>query len=540
MNWNLLQYPYPSRRNVICGTKGMVATSHPLAAQAGLDMLKQGGNAVDAAVAAATCLTVVEPPSNGVGGDAFSILYIDGRYYGFNSSGPAPAEINADAVRKMGHASVPQFGWTAVTVPGAPAAWVELSRRFGQLPLTQVMTPAVEFARNGHAVAPTVSKYWAAATEIYKKELKQVEFAQWAKTFTAEGRIPAPGELWRCGDLGDTLQEIAETEAESFYKGDLAEKIEAYSRKTGGFLRLADLQTYKPEWVDPLSTNYRGYDVWELPPNGQGMVVLMALNILKGFELSANDINGAYHRQIEALKLALATGLRCITDPAYMNVSVEDLLSDQFAADARKRIKKTALSDPHVRTDPRDTVYVAAVDRDGNMVSYIQSNFVYFGSGIVIPGTGISLQNRGYSFSLDEKHANYLEPGKRPYHTIIPGFLSRDDVPIGPFGIIGGLMQTQAHLQVLVNSIDFGMNPQAALDAPRWQWLSENEIVVEPTFPEEVVASLRSNGHRIHRDPEYGGYGRGFFGRGQIIWKTEKGVLVGGTDPRTDGYIAVY
>jgi gamma-glutamyltranspeptidase/glutathione hydrolase len=503
-------------------------------------MLKQGGNAIDAAVAAATCLTVVEPTSNGVGGDAFAIVYMHGKYYGLNSSGPAPERITAESVKRRGHDSVPQFGWIPVTVPGAPAAWAELAGRFGRLPLTQVMAPAIEYARRGHAVTPTTAKYWRAASEIYRNEMRTDELEEWTRTFTIESRIPSPGDVWSCSALGDTLQAIAETKSESFYRGNLAEAIDSFSKKTGGFLRRADLEKYKPEWVDPIGVDYRGFDVLELPPNGQGLVVLMALNILKGFDLSAEDLPTAYHREIEAVKISLTVGMKHITEPKYMRVSAADLISDAFANEKRRLIGQTALEYPLAGGNNEDTVYVAASDSDGNMVSYIQSNFVYFGSGLVVPGTGISLQNRGYSFSLDSKQVNCLEPGKRPYHTIIPGFLSKDSTPIGPFGIVGGLMQPQAHVQVLVNSIDFEMNPQAALDAPRWQWLSENEVAVEPFLPEPVFNSLVSNGHKIHRDSDYGGYGKAFFGRGQVIWRQDNGVVIGGTDPRTDGHIAIY
>lgn len=540
MEYDALHYPYTSRRNVVFGKKGMVVTSQPLAAQAGLEMLKRGGNAIDAAIATATCLTVVEPITNGIGGDAFAIVWPGGNLYGLNSSGPAPAGISIDILKKNGHNEIPQYGWVPVTVPGAPAAWVELSNRFGKLPLTEVMAPAIEYAANGYAVTPTTAKYWKLAFEDYKANLKGDEFQEWFRTFAPHGRAPEAGELWSCKHLSDSLQSIAETSGESFYRGDLAEKIDAFSQRYKGYIKKEDLERYKPEWVKPIKVNYRGYDVWELPPNGQGIVVLMALNILKGFEFKERDSLDTYHKQIEAIKIALTDGKIYITDPNYMKIKIEDLLSDDYAEEKRKLIGKKALLTEIEDSSNGDTVYLAAVDSEGNMVSYIQSNYIHFGSGLVVPNTGISLQNRGFNFSMNKLHDNCLQPGKRSYHTIIPGFLSKNNTPIGPFGVIGGFMQTQGHLQILMNSIDFKLNPQSALDAPRWQWLREKLVAVEPIFSQDYAQLLEGLGHVVKREPDYGGFGEAFFGRGQIIWRDKSGITAGGTDPRTDGYVAVW
>jgi gamma-glutamyltranspeptidase/glutathione hydrolase len=540
MEYDALNYPHSSRRNVIFGNKGMVATSQPLAAQAGLDILKKGGNAVDAAIATAVCLTVVEPTSNGIGSDAFAIVSMDNNLYGLNASGPSPRGISIEALIKEGYKEMPQYGWVPVTVPGAPGAWVSLSSRFGRLPLTEVMAPAIEYAAGGYAVTPTTAKYWQIALNEYKKQLKEDEFQYFFKTFAPHGKAPAPGEVWSSIDIAKTLQSIAETNGESFYSGDLMEKIDEFSRKSGGYLRKIDLENFKPKWVDPVKINYRGYEVWEIPPNGQGIVALMALNILKGFDFKKNDPLETYHKQIEAVKIALTDGQRYITDPDYMEIDVKDLLSDNYAEEKRKLIGRQALLPEPGSSSDSDTVYLATADNEGNMVSYIQSNFVHFGSGIVVPQTGISLQNRGYTFSLNKQHVNCLSPGKRSYHTIIPGFLSKNGTPVGPFGIVGGFMQTQAHVQVIMNVIDLHLNPQASLDAPRWQWLRGKHVAIEPAFLQSHAESLGELGHEIQRETDYGGITEAFFGRGQIIWRDEENVFAAGTDPRTDGYIAVW
>jgi gamma-glutamyltranspeptidase/glutathione hydrolase len=341
-----------------------------------------------------------------------------------------------------------------------------------------------------------------------------------------------PGEIVRLPHHATTLAEIARTKARSFYEGHLAEQIDAFSREHGGFLRLSDLAAFAPEWVQPISVNYRGYDVFEIPPNGQGIVALMALNILSGFEMGNRETVQAYHRQIEAMKLAFADGLQYVTDRDAMQVSVEDMLSAEYAAKRRALITDAARLPAPGQLPTSGTVYLCTADDKGNMVSYIQSNYMGFGSGIVIPNTGISLQNRGHTFSLDETHVNALAPGKRTYHTIIPGFLMKEGKPVGPFGVMGGFMQPQGHQQVVTNLIDFHLNPQQALDAPRWQWVSGNKVVVERGVPDYIVTELIRRGHEVSIATDGGS-----FGRGQIILRTEHGTLAGGTEPRADGHI---
>ena len=341
--------------------------------------------------------------------------------------------------------------------------------------------------------------------------------------------------MWRSRTTPRPLRLIAETKGEAFYRGELAEKIDAYSRKYGGYIRLSDLAAYHPEWTTPIRVNYRGYDVWEIPPNGHGLVALMALNILKGFEFSNKDSVETYHRQLEAMKLAFADGMKFITDPRKMTVKVEDLLSEAYAAERRKLIGETAIEPVAGKPPEGGTVYLATADEEGNMVSYIQSNYKGFGSGLVVPGTGIALHNRGWNFTLNSDHVNCLEPGKKPYHTIIPGFLTKDGQAVGPFGVMGGFIQPQGHVQVVMNTVDFGLNPQAALDAPRWQWKEGKTIEVEHLFPEYMAEALQRKGHDIKRI-----LGNTTMGRGQIIWRDDNGVLVGGTEPRADGVVAAW
>lgn len=536
MKQDYLYYPYPSQRMATFARNGMVATSQPLAAQAGLRVLLKGGNAIDAAIATAACLTVVEPTSNGIGSDAFALVWTQGKLHGLNASGFSPKSISIDAVKERGLEKIPTHGWVPVTVPGTPGGWAELSRRFGRLPLTEVLAPAIEYAENGYPVTPTLGKYWKYAYDRYKSVLKGDEFQHWFETFAPKGKAPAIGEMWNSPGHAATLRAIAETNAESFYRGELAEKIDAYSRQYNGFLSAEDLAAYRPEWVEPIHVNYRGYDVWEIPPNGQGLVALLALNILKGFELSEKDSVDTYHKQLEAIKLAFADGQKYITQFDQMPVRVEDLLSDAYAGERRKLIGDYAML-PDPGTPPQGgTVYLATADGEGNMVSFIQSNYMGFGSGLVVPGTGIALQNRGHNFNLDPTHANRLEGRKKTYHTIIPGFMTKGNVPVGPFGVMGGFMQPQGHMQVVMNTVDFGLNPQAALDAPRWQWMEGKKITVEHHFPQHIAQALVRKGHDIQVALESGG-----FGRGQIIWRDpESGVLCGGTEARTDGTIAAW
>jgi len=532
---NPLHNPYPSRRMPIYARNGMVCTSQPLAAQAGLRVMQLGGNAIDAAIATAAALTVLEPTSNGIGSDAFALVWVDGKLHGLNSSGPAPQSLSAEILEQAGMTEVPQVGFIPVTVPGAPAAWAELAARFGRLPLTTTLAPAIDYAQQGYPLSPKLSTSWASAFESYKKIAIGDQFRHWFDTFAPGGRPPAVGEIWRSPGHARTLGLIAESKAEAFYRGSLSEQIDQFSQKHGGYIRQSDLAAYRPEWVDPIGVNYRGYDVWEIPPNGQGIITLMALNILKGFDFAERDTALTYHRQIEALKLAFMDAHKYVADARHMSVSVKDLLSESYAAERRSLIGTQALMPTHGVPPRSGTVYLNTADSEGNMVSMIQSNYKGFGSALVVPGTGISLQNRGHGFTLEAGHDNRLAPGKKPYHTIIPGFMTKDGKPIGPFGVMGGFMQPQGHLQVVMNTIDFDLNPQAALDAPRWQWMEGKTVEFEHSTPTHIFDSLRRMGHDLRWAPGSGG-----FGNGQIIWRRPDGVLVGGTEPRTDGQVAAW
>ncbi|SEM71021.1 gamma-glutamyltransferase family protein [Halomonas caseinilytica] len=533
--------PYASQRSLTYARHGMVAASQPQASQVGRDILAQGGNAVDAAIATAAALTVVEPTGCGIGGDAFALVWIasddagNGHLHGLNASGNAPAALTPEAVTAAGHTAMPLHGWTPVTVPGTPSAWAELSRRFGKLDFASLLAPAIRLAHEGFPVSPVIASLWQRDEATFRRHLEGEAMQAWFETFTPAGRAPRAGEWHRCTDQAATLERIAETGAESFYRGELAERIDAFSRRTGGYLRAEDLADYRPEWVAPISARYRDVDVWEIPPNGQGLVALMALRMLEGFEPGHRDAPEVLHRQLEAMKLAFADGQAYITQAEHMSQSVEALLSDAYIESRRRLIGDRALT-PEPGTPPAGgTVYLATADTEGNMVSYIQSNYHGFGSGVVVPGTGIALQNRGHDFSLDPNHDNYLAPGKKTYHTIIPGFLTRGGKALGPFGVMGGYMQPQGHVQVVMNLVDFGLNPQAALDAPRWQWLGERRIGIERGYPAHLVRAMAERGHDMRI-----AYDERSFGRGQVILRDpDTGVYSGGTEPRTDASIAV-
>jgi len=511
----------------------MVATSQSLAAQAGLSILQKGGNAIDAAVATAAALTVVEPTSNGIGGDAFAIVWFKGEMYGINGSGPAPQRISSEEVAGRGHKEMPKFGWIPVTVPGAPRVWASLVGRFGKLSLAEVLEPAIRYGEEGYAISPVLGYYWQRAHEIYKDQLVGDEFKEWFRVFAPQGRAPKIGEVWTSPVHAETLRAIGQSDASDFYTGLLAQKIDKFSQDTGGFLRAEDLAAFDVEWVDPVSSTYKGYQIWELPPNGQGIVALIALNIYKEL-VSLNQVDD-YHHQIEAMKQAFAQTKERIADPRFSLNDVERWLSSAFAKNISQRIGDLASVPTYERREDGGTVYLATADRDGNMVSFIQSNYMGFGSGLVVPGTGIALQNRGHGFSLEKDHPNCLAPAKRSYHTIIPGFLTRNSMPVGPFGVMGGFMQPQGHMQVMLNCIDHNHNPQAALDAPRWQWIANDVVEFESGIPLHLVRALARKGHKVKIASEAGG-----FGRGQIIFVNEHGVYCGGTDPRTDGAVSAW
>ena len=634
MYFDPLQYRYPSRRSVVYGKRGMVCTSQTLAAQAGLDILKQGGNAVDAMLATAICMAVLEPTSNGLGSDTFALVWREKEHklYGLNGSGYAPRALTPEAMQAKGYARMPERGWTSVTVPGAPAAWAELHQKFGRLPFEKLFAPAIAYAEDGFPLQPIVGLLWQQAEKVFEPFKERPAFKPFFETFLRFGGksdtshdesglaeseqrktmasgieasagvnsaagsaygAPAIGSMVKLPELAQTLRELAATHCESFYRGQLAQAMDKFSKETGGYLRAEDLAAYRAEWVEPLHTNYKGYEVYELPPNGHGLVVLMTLNILQALAkreqgragepealagkaatsaggeaasadscqvgavgkgaasadscqvgamglgaapfLPARDDPATIHQQLEAMKLAYADGLAYIADPRCMQMSVDYLLSQAYAQKRSAEIGPEAILPQPVDPNSGGTVYMCAADEEGNMISLIQSNFKGFGSGIVIPGTGISLNDRACSFSLDPAAANCLAPGKKPYHTIIPGFLMKDGEALGPFGVMGAFMQPQGHVQVLQNLIDFGLNPQEALDAPRWQWIRGKRIELEAGFGDEVAAALRKRGHEVTMMKDLIS-----FGRGQMILKGRDGVFCGATEPRTDGGVAAW
>ncbi len=531
---------YPSQRYPIYARGGMVNCSSPQAAAAGLEVLRRGGNAMDAAVAAAAALTVVEPTANGIGADAFALIWSEqeGRLFGLNSSGPAPMAASIEQILADGNdekASMPAYGWTPVTVPGAPMAWAELNGRFGRLSLAEDLAPAVRYAREGYPCAPNLALMWGRAYEKFCESCTGPVFDEWYRTFVPQGKPYAAGDLIRLPHHADTLEAIGATGAAAFYTGDIARKIDEESRKFGGYLRYEDLAAYRARWVEPIRVDYRGYQVCEIPPNGQGIAALMALNILKEFSFPEKDCVQTYHRQLEAMKMAFADAFRYVTDPDHMELDYHRLLDPAYGARRAGEMGAAAGIYTHAVPPKSGTVYLCCADGEGNMVSFIQSNYMGFGSGVVVGGTGVSLQNRGRDFSLRAGDANCLKPGKRTYHTIIPGFLMRDGQPVGPFGVMGGYMQPQGHVQVVMNYVDFGLDPQQALDAPRWQWMRDNTVTVETRFDMELARQLGRLGHKITTD-----LSTPSFGRGQMIVRLDNGVLVGGTESRTDSNIACF
>jgi len=537
MELNLHDLVWPGRNQPVFAAEGMVATSQPLAARAGLDVLRGGGNAVDAAVATAAALTVVEAPTSSVGGDAFALVWDGERLHGLNGSGRAPVGLSADVVRRRGHNAMPERGWLTVTVPGVPAAWRDLHGRFGKLPFARVIDPARDYAERGHPVSPISAWHWQWEVEEEHPKLRGDEVAGFMDLYAPGGRAPRVGEIWRSQEMARSLHRIAETNAATVYTGEIAERIVSFAEATGGLIAADDLASHASKWVEPISTGYRGFDVWEIPPNTQGIATLIALNILEGFDLASlpRTSGESFHIQIEAMKLAFADTYRYVGDPDWLDIPTAQLLSKDYASSRRRLIRERAsLAAPG---DPGrgDTVYLCAADSDGMMVSYIQSSSDAFGSHIVVPGTGIVLQNRGAAFSLDPDHPNYLEPGKRSFHTIIPGFLTKDGEAVGPFGVMQGSMQPQGHVQMIVNTIDHLMDPQTSLDQPRWYWRRERRVLLEPTLDRVVAEDLHRRGHDVAIWLE-----RDAYGRGQIIWRLSSGAYVAGSDRRGDGHAAGY
>ncbi|GAA4332358.1 gamma-glutamyltransferase [Variovorax defluvii] len=517
--------PYTSVRIPVFA-RNVVSTSHPLAAQAGLRILQQGGNAVDAAIATAAVMTLVEPVSNGLGSDAFCILWDGEQLHGLNASGHAPAAWSPEYFqRKYGKdaRTPPQRGIDSVTVPGAVRAWVELSEHFGKLGFEDLMAPAVEIAERGYIVPPVVQQKWAAATPLLQNQ------PGFKEAFLPSGRAPEVGELFRFPAAARALKAIGATKGDAFYSGEIAEAMEKFSAAHGGALKVRDLSTWRPEWVAPIAQDYRGYTLHEMPPNGQGIAALIALGILKNFDLGSMPVDSvaSQHLQIEAMKLAFADTYRFVSDPTTMEVSAEEMLDAAYLASRARLIDPSKAQDFKAGNPVKGgTIYLTAADENGMMVSFIQSNFMGFGSGCVEPTFGISLQNRGHGFSLDPKSPNAVEPRKRPFHTIIPAFLTQDGQPVMSFGVMGGNMQPQGHMQTLVRMLDHGQAPQTACDAPRWRFNHGLEINAEATMKPEVVQGLQALGHKVEViNDSYQD-----FGAGQFIWRAG--------DPSVEGYVA--
>ncbi|MBE2244081.1 MAG: gamma-glutamyltransferase family protein [Burkholderiaceae bacterium] len=516
---------YPSTRTPVFG-HNVVATSHPLAAQVGLRVLHAGGNAVDAAVATAAAMTIVEPCSNGLGSDAFCILWDGHALHGLNASGPAPAAWTPEYFRRKYGTDAPappMRGWDSVTVPGAVAGWVALSRKFGKLPFADLMQPAIAIARRGYAVPVVVQQKWAAAVPLLADQ------PGYAQTFMPHGRAPRVGERFRFETAARALEAIAASEGEAFYRGEIAAAAERHARANGGAMTAADFAAYAPEWVAPLAKDYRGHTLHEIPPNGQGIAAQIALGILSHFDMAALPIDSAacQHLQIEAMKLAFADVYRFVADPQVMQVTPAQLLDDAYLASRAKLIDRKRAQDFGAGNPVRGgTIYLTAADESGMMVSLIQSNYMGFGSGVVVPEFGLALQNRGHGFSLDAASANAVAPSKRPFHTIIPAFLTKDGAPVMSFGVMGGNMQPQGHMQTLVRMLDHAQHPQAACDAPRWRFNQGLEINIEPGMNADIVQGLADLGHRFNAlEDSYQD-----FGAGQFIWRLG--------DPAEDGYVA--
>ena len=517
------EFPYPSRRMPVLA-RNVVAASQPLAAQAGLRMLLHGGNAIDAAIATAAALTVVEPVMNGIGSDAFALVWDGKSLQGLNASGRAPRAWKPERYAGRGH--MPTEGWDSVTVPGVVSAWAGLSAKLGKLPFETLFEPAIDYARNGFPVSPVVASQWESQIPRLKD---QPGFAQ---AFVRNGRAPRAGELFRFPEQADTLAEIARTRGESFYRGALAQRIVDFSSACGGALHLDDLAAHQPDWVEPIGQGYRGYRVHEIPPNGQGISALIALGILEHFDLASTtaDCVESLHLQVEAMKLAFADTYHYVADVNAMKIRASSLLDPEYLKTRAQAIRRDRAGQAVAGVPPSGTVYLATADASGMMVSYIQSNYMGFGSGVVVPGTGISMQNRGYGFSLQPGHPNLVGGGKRPFHTIIPAFLTRDGKAVMSFGVMGADMQPQGHLQMVVRLIDYGQNPQTAADAPRWKIALDGSLLLEHAIAEDVARGLAQLGHRIVRAAP----GSTEFGATQLIHRLGD-AYVAASEPRRDG-----
>ena len=543
-------------RSEVLATHGIVCTSVPAATEVGLDILKHGGNAADAAIAANATLGLMEPVSNGIGGDLFAIVYSakENKLYGINGSGRSPLGLSYDQMKaeleKLHRETIPPRGMLPISVPGCVDAWAELHKKFGKLKLSDDLAPAIRYAEEGFPVTDLIAYYWGFGPRLYKGLP-----GAFAATYTLDGkeRTPGKGDIFKNPDLARTLRLIGEKGRDGFYSGEIADKIDAFMRENGGFLRKTDFEKHTSTWVDPVSVNYRGYDVFELPPNGQGIATLQILNILEGFDLRAMGRNSpeTLHTMIETKKIVWADRAKFYADPAFAKIPLAELLSKTYAAERRKLIdpdhaaKNVEAGNPAL--DQGDTIYLCTADDEGNMVSLIQSNYRGMGSGIVVPGLGFMFQDRGELFSMDPQHANVYAPGKRPFHTIIPGFVMKDGKPWEAFGVMGGDMQPQGHVQVLTNQIDFGLNVQEAGDASRWHHEGDNEptgekmenggyVEVESGIPYETVRELKKRGHDVRFD--VGGYGG--YQAIKIEMHNGRRVYVGASESRKDGMAAGY
>lgn len=532
-------------RSEVIAVHGMAATSQPLATQIALDILKEGGNAIDAAIAANAALGLMEPTGNGIGGDLFAIIWDakTQKLYGLNASGRSPKSLTLEYFKQNGYSKVPSHGPLSVSVPGCVDGWFEMHKKFGSMKMTDILKPAIDYAREGFPVSELIAYYWNSNSRFLK------DFAGFKEIYMPNGNAPQKGEIFKNPYLANTLEKIANGGRDVFYKGEIARKIDEYMKRQGGFLSYDDLASHTSEWIEPVSTNYRGYDVWELPPNGQGIAALQILNILEQYDIASMGFGSAeyLHVLIEAKKLAFEDRAKYYADPSFANVPVEQLISKEYALKRKELINpnRAARSYTPGELEQGNTIYMTVADQYGNMVSLIQSNYRGMGSGMTPEGLGFVIQDRGEMFTLEEGHANCFAPGKRPFHTIIPAFVTKDGKPFMSFGVMGGAMQPQGHVQIVVNMIDFGMNIQEAGDAPRMQHLGSSEptgekmtdggtLVLESGFDYEVIRELMKKGHKIAYD--LGGYG----GYQAILWDEKNGVYYGASESRKDGQAAGY
>ena len=523
---------FTSRRSNVRANNGMVATTQPLAATAGLRALMQGGNAVDAAVTTAAALNVVEPHSTGIGGDLFALVWTakDRHVQGLNACGRSPRRASLEQLLGMGLRSIPDQSPFSVTVPGTVNGWETLLDRYGSMDLSTALEPAIQYAEHGFPVSEVISDHWQVGGA-------RLSAGPAGSELLLDGSPPAAGDVMKIPTLAKSLRTVAEGGSDAFYNGPIAEKICDFVQSLGGWLAADDMEAHESTWVDPIHINYRGYDCWQCPPPSQGVNALMALNIAEGIDLHGMGFQSAetFHHLIESMRLAFADSLQYVTDPEAMRVRPDDLLSKRYASERRSLISaERAMSIAPHGSPPahHNTVYVSAVDGEGNACSLINSVFMSFGSGLVVPGAGIALHNRGASFSLDPEHDNCLEPGKLPYHTLIPGMVTRDGELFASYGVMGAMQQAQGHLQTLVNMIDFGLEPQQALDAPRFSVRLGEGVAIENTVGSDVIRDLSTKGHPLLVSQPQGI----LFGSGQIIRRdAETGVLTGGSEPRADG-----